>query len=257
MPLVVVSGASSGIGAATAKLLGRHGWRVALIARNKEALNRVALEIPQGQAFVFAVDASDPVAISKIVAQIISEHGVPQVLVNSAGAGVWRFIEETTDAEFQQMVNAPFLAAYQLTRAFMAPMLKRRSGQIIQVNSPVSNVGWPGATGYTATRWAMRGLHEALRLDLYGTGVISSHVVFGKVKSEYFVNNPGSEERLPLVARIIPVISPEQCASVIFKTIRSPKSEVIYPFMLKGFYLFKWLCPWLVRMLAIRSGRRH
>lgn len=256
-PLAVVSGASSGIGAAVCKLLAQKGWRVVMIARGKAGLDKVAAQLPAGTAIVMACDASDPASITTAAEQIVRHHGVPDVVINSAGAGVWRFIEETSASEIQQMMNAPFMAAYQLSRAFMKPMLERRRGLIIQVNSPVSLMGWPGATGYMAVRWAMRGLHEALRLDLHGTGVRSSHILFGKVSSEYFVNNPGSEERLPAITKLVPVISPEKCAEIIFKTIQRPRHEVIYPFMLRAFAWLNWLAPWAVRTLAVQTGRKH
>lgn len=253
----VVTGASSGIGAATSRLLAQQGWKVILIARNQAALDRVLTEIPHGNPIAIALDASDGKLVALAAEKIISEHGVPDVVINSAGAGTWRFLEESSPDDLQQMVNAPFMAAMYITRAFMMPMLQRKRGLFVHINSPVSSVGWPGATGYMASRWALRGLHESLRLDLYGTGVKSSHILFGKVKSSYFINNPGSEERLPAVARIIPELIPEQCAKVIYQTIERPKNQVIYPHLLKAFYAMNWLMPWAVRRLAILTGRKH
>jgi NADP-dependent 3-hydroxy acid dehydrogenase YdfG len=108
-----------------------------------------------------------------------------------------------------------------------------------------------------AARWALRGLHQSLCLDLAGTGVQSCEVVFAKVKSGYFINNPGSEEHLPGIAQLVPELTPEQCAEVIYKLIQNPKSSFIYPFMLRMFYLLNYFFPGLVRLLAIRTGRRH
>jgi len=255
--LAVISGASSGIGAATARLLVQKGWKVILLARNKEALEKLASELASGSAVAMAVDASDGDAVLKASAEILLHHGTPDVLVHCAGAGTWRFIEETSPQDIHQMMNAPFMAAFHLNHAFMQPMLERRSGHLIHVNSPVSQLGWPGATGYMAVRFALRGLHEALRMDLYGTGIKTSHIVFSKVKSAYFVNNPGSEERLPAIARMVPELSPEQCAKVIFKLIQKPRAEVVYPTMLKMFYVMNKVAPGLVRLLAVKTGRRH
>jgi len=214
-------------------------------------------DLPQGLATIFAIDAADAPAVLDAAKVILRDLGTPDVVVNCAGAGVWRFIEETPPSEARQMMDAPYFASFNLTHAFMPSMLKQRSGTIIHVNSPVSALGWPGATGYMATRWALRGLHEALTLDLAGTGVKSCHVVFSKVKSAYFTNNPGSEERVPAIARLVPELTPEQCADVLLDVIQRPRREVIHPAMLRVFYGLNFLFPWLVRFLAIRTGRRH
>lgn len=255
----VVSGASSGIGAATAKALARDGWGVVLLARNRDALEQVANGIRSsgGIAVVASVDASDGSATIVAARRIETECREIDVLVNCAGAGEWRFIEETTPERIRGMMDAPFFAAFHMTHAFMPGMLRRRRGLVIHVNSPVSSMGWPGATGYMAARWALRGLHEALCLDLAGTGVRSSHVVFGKVSSDYFKNNPGSEERLPRIAKMVPVLSPEECAEVIRKVVRRPRREVFHPFMLRLFAFTNRFFPRVVESLAVRTGRKR
>ncbi|MBS1961624.1 MAG: SDR family oxidoreductase [Bdellovibrionales bacterium] len=255
----IVSGASSGIGAATAKKLAKEGWGVALLARGAEALAKVEAEIrgAGGEARAYPTDAGDGAAVDAAVKRIASECGPVELLVNGAGAGEWRFIEETSPADARRMMDAPYFAAFHLTHSVMPEMLRRGRGLIVNVNSPVSSMGWPGATGYMAARWALRGLHEALTLDLAGTGVRSSHVVFGKVTSKYFANNPGSEERLPAIAKWVPLTSPEKCAEVIVSVVRRPRREVFYPFMLKVFAAVNAVAPGMVRALSVRTGERH
>lgn len=255
----IVSGASSGIGAATARKLAKEGWGVALLARGADALAKVATEIRSGGGVArsYPTDAGDGAAVDATVRKIAAECGPVDLLVNGAGAGEWRFIEETSPADVRRMMDAPFFAAFHLTRAVMPEMLRRGCGLIVHVNSPVSSMGWPGATGYMAARWALRGLHEALTLDLAGTGVRSSHVVFGKVTSDYFANNPGSEERLPTIAKWIPLTTPETCADVIASVVRRPRREVFHPFMLRIFAAANAVFPGVVRALTIRTGRRH
>jgi short-subunit dehydrogenase len=257
--LAVVSGASSGIGAATAKALARTGWRVILVARSVDALSRVESEIRNagGDAVSMPTDASDGKAVLDLAKNVLRGHGVPDLVVNGAGAGTWRFIEETSPDQAREMMDAPYFAAFHLSQAFMPEMLRRRSGLILHVNSPASALSWPGATGYTAARWALRGLHEALALDLAGTGVRSVHVVFGKVTSDYFANNPDSEKHLPGIAKIVPLLSPEECAEVILRAVARPRREVIHPWTLRVFYWMNALMPGVVRSLAVRTGRRH
>jgi NADP-dependent 3-hydroxy acid dehydrogenase YdfG len=257
--VAVVTGASSGIGAATAVALAREGWRLALVARGESALQRVAVEARSagGEAVVEALDAADGDRVLDMARRVRRDLGVPHLIVNSAGAGMWRFIEETPPIDARVMMDAPYFAAYNTTHAFMSDMLEANRGVIIHVGSPASRIPWPGATGYTAARWALRGLHESLCQDLEGTALRSCHVVFGEVSSGYFENNPGTHEHIPSLAAIIPVMTPERCARVIVRTAGRPRRQVIKPAMLRFFYGVAAVAPAPTRWLIARTGRRH
>ena len=211
LPIAVITGASSGIGAATALSLARNGWRVVLVARRSDRLAEVATKISEdgGEALAEALDAADGAAVDAMAVRVRAAWGAPSLIVNSAGAGVWRFLEETTAREIDSMIGAPYLAAAHTTRAFIGDMIVAGHGRLIHIGSPASVVPWPGATAYTATRWALRGLHEALRQDLRGTGVSTSLAYFGEVSSDYFKANPDSHEHIPSLGSWIPVSTPE------------------------------------------------
>ena len=255
----VVTGASSGIGAATARLLGAHGWSVVLVARRAERLAEVArdVEASGGRAMVAPLDASDGRAVDMMAEEVTRTVGAPDAVVNSAGAGVWRWMEDTGHAELASMLGAPFLSAWNVTRAFLPGMLRRGSGTVIHVGSPASVAPWPGATGYTTSRWVLRGLHEALRQDLSGTGVHSCHVLFGEVSSEYFTANPDTHEHIPKVGRLIPTTTPERAAEVVLRTIARPRSTVFHPRTLAAMQAANRLSPGLVALLARRTGRQR
>jgi len=156
--LALVTGASSGIGAATARELAREGARVLLLAPTREALDRVAREITdaEGSAKVQSVDLADAPAVQQAASAIQAESGTPDILVNGAGAGRPLFTEETSPAEAAQMIAVPYLGAFNLTRAFLPDMIRRRRGHIVNVSSVAAFFAVPGMTGYTAARWAMR-----------------------------------------------------------------------------------------------------
>lgn len=257
--VAVVTGASSGIGAATARLLGSQGWTVVLVARRAERLTAVAVDVEAagGRAVVEPLDAADGAAVDAMAARVLADVGVPDAVVNSAGAGVWRWMEDTPHDELAAMLGAPFLAAWNVTRAFLPALLARGRGVVVHVGSPASVAPWPGATGYTTSRWALRGLHEALRQDLAGTGVASCHVLFGEVSSEYFIANPDTHEHIPRVGRLIPTITPERAARIVVRAIRRPRPQVFDPPMLAVMQVANRLSPRLVALVARRTGRRR
>jgi short-subunit dehydrogenase len=258
--VVLVTGASSGIGEATARHLARLGVRVILVARTKETLDKIVQEIQSagGKACAMPCDLGDVNAVSKLAEDVQRDVGVPDALVLSAGAGRWLWLEETEPDEAQAMLASPFWAAFWVARAFMPGMLERCAGRVVIVGSPVAWLTWPGATAYTVSRFALRGLFESLRVDLVGTGVTVSMVVPGQVSSAYFTNNPGVLERAPRIAtRLIPPVSVEQVAQVIETTIRTGRAVTVLPWLVRVFFMVNVIAPGLVRWLLVSSGYRH
>lgn len=257
--VAVITGASSGIGAATALALARRGWALALVARRADRLSAVAAEVRAlgGHALTAAIDAGDAPAVLAMRDRVIARFGVPDAIVNSAGGGSWRWMEDTAPREFDAMLAAPLRAAWNTTHAFMADLVGAGRGVIVHVGSPASLAPWPGATGYTVSRWGLRGLHEALRQDLAGTGVRTCHVLFGEVTSEYFIANPDSQQHIPRIARLIPVISSERAATIVVRTIDRPRTQVFHPWVLAVLQAANRISPRLVALIARRTGRQR
>ncbi len=258
MPLALIIGASSGVGAAAAKELAGRGYRVVLTARSGEPLAKLASDIGDRASFI-ACDASSSDGIESLAKRVREKTGVPDVIVNCAGLGEWKRIEDTSPEEARLMIGAPYLAAFNASHIFMREMLARRSGVLIHVNSPACFMPWPSAIGYSAARFALRGLHEALCQDLAGTGVHSCHIVFGRIDSEYFDHNPGVVDKMPGISKTIRTISVAECARVIASVAQRPRRQVIYPTMLKMFYwsflALPQLTRWLLRATAKESTK--
>lgn len=254
--LVVVTGASRGIGAATAKEMAKNGARVLLLARTAVDLEKVVGEIEKegGKGVAYPVDLTDHVQVTEVAKKIMEEQGVPDVLVNNAGAGRWLFPHETEPQEAEFMIKLPYLAAFWLTSAFLPEMLKRKSGRILNVNSPVCFFAWGGATAYSSSRWALRGFTESMTTDLLGTGVSVCHCILGEVSSNYFVDNPGSHERLPSIAKYLPVSTPEQAGRWLVKAAKSKRKRLTRPYIYAIFRFFDQVTPWAIRWTVNASS---
>jgi short-subunit dehydrogenase len=254
--LVLITGASSGIGEAAAKRYGASGAQVLLLARNAERLDAVATAIRHagGAAAPYKVDLADAAAIAETSARIKREAGTPDILINNAGSGRWRPLVETSAEEALGMIEVPYLAAFNLTRAFLPGMLARKSGAIACVTSPASYLAWPNAAAYIAARHALLGFTEALRADVKGKGIDVTLVVFGTVETPYWEHNPGSRERVPAGNPILaPILTAEQAAEAIFRGVEGRKRRVIKPASLRAVFLLNALFPHLVARQLRRS----
>ena len=257
--LMLITGASSGIGAATAREAARRGVRVILVARSSDKLEQLAVDIRKegGQAYVYPADVTDPKAVQELASQVAAELGTPDIVFNNAGIGRWQFIEETSMEDGARMMAAPYNAAFYVTRAFLPGMLARNSGTVANITSLGGYMTWPGASGYHAARWAMRGFTEGLRADLHGTRVRTLMATFAKVNTEYWENNPGSESGLPRAQKMIPVLSAEATAKAILFALRWDLRFISAPLMAYIILFLNYLFPGITRALLFSTGRRR
>src|SRR6516225_10319348 len=197
---VLVTGASSGMGTAIAKEMALAGaGELLLLARNENELKNVAAAIVSlgGKARIYPVDLSNSDQVTAIAQRIEGESAVPDIIVNNAGSGQWKFLDETSPKQIQDMMAVPYFAAAWLTRAFLPAMRARNSGHIVNISSVGSRFVWPGATAYIAARWAIRGLTQALRADLHGCRVGVTLYESAKIESTYWARNSGNLKRIP------------------------------------------------------------
>lgn len=255
---VLITGASSGIGAATAIEFAKAGAEVILVARNEKKLEKVAAEIIStgGKAIFYSVDVSDFKAVKKLGEDVIGTTGIPDILVNNAGQGVWKFVDETSFEEVSEMMAVPYFAAFYVTKVFLPEMLKRNSGHIVNMTSYAGFIAFSGATAYITARTAMIGFHNALTADLYKTKIKTSLAYFAKVTSNYWENNPGSEERLPTSQSLIPIITPEKAARAIVNGVQKNKRKIATPFMIFVMNGLIRYFPFITRLIINKTGYR-
>jgi short-subunit dehydrogenase len=255
--LIVVTGASSGIGEAVAMLLGERGARVVLIGRDALRLQRVAavIESNGSQAFAHRADLADSRRVEWLAAHITADHGLPDVLINNAGAGRWLTVEETGAAELEAMMAVPYFAAFNLTRAWLPAMRRRGSGRIVNVTSVASRLVWPGATAYMAARQAMWSFSESLRAEVSGSGVGVTTAILGTVDTPYWTHNPGSEGRLPRAGAGIKRLTPDEVAQALVHALERDIDHIVRPRIFQLLFLVNALAPRTTARVMSRGWR--
>jgi short-subunit dehydrogenase len=259
--LVLITGASSGIGEATARRYGASGAHVLLLARNAERLDKAAEAVRRagGTATPYKIDLADANAIAETASRIKREAGTPDILINNAGAGRWLPLIETSAEEARIMMAVPYFAAFDLTQAFVPDMIARGSGGVVFITSPASYLAWPKASAYIAARRAVAGFAEALQSELKGKGVFVTLVILGTVESPYWEHNPGSRENMPKInPRLVPTLTPDEAAAAIVEGAETRKPFVVKPGVYRALFALNALFPRLVaRQLRRTSPSRH
>ena len=172
--VVLITGGSSGIGLAVARLLAQQGTRLWLLARDPAKLEVARQElVSSGARFcgTLAVDVTDPVKVASAAEKVKQETGVPNVLVNSAGIVEPGYIQDLSLEVFKQTVDINYLGTVSVIKAFLPEMMQRESGQVVVISSAVGYLGVVGYTAYSSSKYALRGFAEALRSEMRYYGI--------------------------------------------------------------------------------------
>lgn len=229
--VALVTGAGSGLGAATARLLAEHGARVVLADIDKETTGEVAAQFGGRPLYM---DLTDPGSVEGGVADVLGTEGRVDVLVNAAGLDFIRSAPELTLEEWDNVVNVNLRAPWLLAKAVMPHMMGRGSGQILNVASTAAKKGWENAAAYAASKHGLLGLTQVLHSEGRGSGVRAMAVVPGGMRTNFFkaLDPPPPPENLQppeTVARSILFMISQPLDSVIHELIVTPMTETSYP----------------------------
>ena len=235
MPVVIVTGASSGIGRATALRLGRAGTTVVLAARRADLLDEVAAEI--GTAVVVPTDVRDPAAIDALVARAREVDGRIDGLVNNAGIGGKTSVLADDDM-VTGMIDVNLVAPIRLMRAVVPIMREQGSGSIVNIGSVAGEIGIAGT--YSATKFALRGMTESVRRELAGTGIGVTLIEPGYIDTGF-----NSRRNLP---------GPEIVAAAVEGALRRPRRRIVVPWKYRAAMVAANSLPFLTDYLYARRA---
>ncbi len=191
--VVIVTGASRGIGLEVCRQFSQRGAGIGMIARDPEALEAARRLLP-GPARAEVADVADAGAVAGAVARIQAELGPVDVLVNNAGHGHWAAVIDTGADDFRRAIEVNYLGAAHAVAAVLPGMVRRRHGHIVNVVSIAGRIGTPFEAAYSASKFALVGYSEALAVELAGTGVEVSLVAPGPVDTG-FASGAGATRR--------------------------------------------------------------
>jgi NADP-dependent 3-hydroxy acid dehydrogenase YdfG len=224
-PIAVVTGASSGIGAATAIALGRHGYRIVVGARRVDRLERVAGE----QGVALRLDVTEEESVNEFVAEVEQRFGRIDVLVNNAGGALGlNPIADAIDDEWMGMWKTNVLGLMWMTRACLPLLRKAKHGHIVNIGSIAGFETYRGGAGYTAAKHAVRAISRTLRLELNGEPIRVTEVAPGLVETEFsLVRFHGDRKRAKEPYEGIKPLTPEDIADcVLFAVTRPPHVDI-------------------------------
>jgi len=201
--VAIVTGASSGIGRATALAYAARGYAVVLAARREDKLNDVAelarqLSPPGGganQAIAIVTDVAQPSQVHSLVARTVDEFGRVDVMVNNAGFGQFGRVWEISDADMRNIFEVNFFGAFHGCKAVAPVMIAQGSGHIFNVSSIIGRVGSPFHGAYSASKFALAGLTESLRVELRPHRVHVTEVCPALTATEFFDHVRDGEAR--------------------------------------------------------------
>ncbi len=254
---VLITGASAGIGRATALEFVARGATVLALARSAERLEALAQACGSERVRVFVADVADAPAMEAAARLVLEGGGPPDVIVANAGVGLDALFVETTEALARQVLEVNVFGVWRTLWPFLPGMIERGRGRIVLVSSVVGKRGIPYYSIYSASKFALHGFAEALRVELRGTGVTVGVLCPGSTRTEFDERKLRRGPSQP--RRRIAEHTPESVARAIVRLADSRRREcVLTP---EGKLLawtnrfFPGLLDWLLARVLVQRGK--
>lgn len=225
---ILVTGATGGIGSHTVKLLASGGANVFITGRNKEKLRQIALANKLPAERIFAADLSNSTQVELLKENYFKAFQTIDVLVNSSGVGIIKPLEQLSETDFLQSLNANLLASFLLVKAFLPAMKEAKTGLIINIPGVLGKVPMAGAAAYSASKYGLVGMMQSIREELKRTNIRITNLFMGGVDTPFW-------DAIDLRVQKDKMIVAEEAAKAIWFLCQQPVSGVVSEMVLQPF----------------------
>ena len=253
--IIVITGASSGIGEATAIEFAKKGSSIVLISRSLDKLQEVENKLSKfnSKILVISCDVSIKSDVERMSKLVLEKFGRVDILINNAGFAIFDYVKDLSIEEIESQMTTNYFGMIYCIKNFLPIMLKQNSGHIVNVASVAGSFGLPGIASYCASKFAMLGFSEGLKHELKGTGVGITVVSPIMVRTNFF-NHP-SFKKMP--DPTLTSLSPKTVAKAIVKASNSSRLEIIVPPFVRIGVWAKHTFPYLINPILGSSFRKQ
>ena len=254
--VVVITGASSGIGEAAAVQFAKKGANIVLVARKKDKLEQVKKKLSKYpiEILVQVCDVSDKQQVKQMSETVIDTFSQIDVLVNNAGFVIYGKVEELSIEDIESQMQTNYFGMINCTKYFLPYFLKQNYGHMVNVASVGGSFGVPGIASYCATKFAMLGFSEGLHHELHGTNVGVTVVSPIMVRTALF-DHPSFKNFTKHATGIS--LSSETVANAIIKAANSSRLEIVVPSVVRIGIWLKHTFPFLINPLLGSAFRKQ
>ena len=253
--VVLITGASSGIGKQTAIEFAKLGSNIILVARTKNKLEQVENQLKQFNVttLVCPCDVSKKEQVENMSKIVLKKFNSVDILINNAGFAIYGSVFDLSIDEIESQMETNYFGMIYCTKLFLPLMIKQKSGHIVNVASVAASFGLPGIASYCASKFAMLGFSEGLKHELSGTGVGITVVSPIMVKTDFFEH--------PSFAKM-PKYSPMSLNSItvakaIVKAANSSRLEIITPSVVRIAVWLKHTFPYIINPILGKSFKKQ
>ena len=253
--VVLITGASSGIGRESAIEFSKLGANIVLVARKKDKLEQVAAELKKYNVTILTCqcDVSDKDQVKEMSKTVLEKFGSVDILVNNAGFAIYGSVYDLSIDEIESQMETNYFGMVYCIKNFLPSMLDKKSGHIVNVASVAASFGLPGIASYCASKFAMLGFSEGLKHELKDSGVGITVVSPIMVRTNFF-EHP-SFEKMPKFSSTS--LSSKTVAKAILKAANSSRLEIIVPSVVRGAVWMKNTFPYFINPILGKSFKKQ
>ncbi len=216
--VAIVTGGTRGIGRAIAERLLREGARVAICGRRQKSVDEALAGLSAaGEVFGMAADVSKPDDVRRFISEVERKFGAIHILINNAGAGVFRSVADLDPAEWERMIGLNLSGVYYCCHEILPIFRQNPGGDVINIGSLAGKNAFAGGAGYNASKFGLTGFSEAMMLDHRQEGIRVSYIMPGSVDTEFGGSAGGADWK----------IAPEDIAEVVITMLRMPRRTTV------------------------------